>query len=355
MATQFSPMDPSHRRQRLAWFIAASSVSVLSLLAFSAWQLQKNAVAQMLLGVIVSLLTTCASVYATQWYAKEQRKDELTRYGLLAFRNLEALAAKMTASIGLAPPDEATLRAWLLDVDLGRWAWRDLLREVFKLQERLQADADELAHQSLMRLAAAGRPEERNTIEAEQRAKLAELAVRAPLPLLVPVQVQCPMCDHPVQATLSQRPGESAHPVCAYCGTAFPIHRLPDDSVKVGDLSRRAPVEVICPGCSHHEFRLIPQSRSVEFVYECPSCNTHVLVQGTATDFTVADLKRFNTNFNCPACKDISEVWISPTRRVSFIANCTRCDSPIQIEGTLPEFSAVMVGLRRASVDRMPQ
>lgn len=330
----------TRRPRRQVAFVALTGAVVLSLLAASAWLLQNNAVAQMLLGLIVAILTTGASVYATHWYAREQRRDELTRYGLLAFRNLESLAAKMTSSIGADPPDEVTVRGWLLDVDLGRWAWRDLLREVFKLQERLQADADELARKSLVRLASVEKPEDRTTIEAEHRVQLAELAIRAPLPLEVPVEVKCPMCELSVQTRLGQQPGEGAHSVCPNCGTTFPIHRLQDGSVKVGNLTGKAVAEIPCPACGASEIRLLPTSRSVEFVFNCKNCGTHVKVRGPAGDLKVSDEKKYNVTFKCPVCEGQSSAWISPNRSVYFLTKCTECSAPVSIRGTHRSFSA---------------
>jgi len=104
-----------------------------------------NPEAQALLGILVALMTTVASIVATRAYARAQAQDQLTRYGLQAWRNLDALSLKLTKRIGTDGVDTFPLEEWLLDVDQAKLAWRDLLREVFELQHRLESETEEVA------------------------------------------------------------------------------------------------------------------------------------------------------------------------------------------------------------------
>lgn len=97
-----------------------------------------NSAALGIFGVLLTFVTTLFSVLATKYYAEMDHQNTLTRYGLQAWRNLDSLAIKVEKAIERNDPENHQLEEWLLDIDRAKLGWRDLLQEVFALQERLE-------------------------------------------------------------------------------------------------------------------------------------------------------------------------------------------------------------------------
>jgi len=320
----------SVRRDQVPMRLVLGGLVIAGALLVGPFVLQGNELALALFGVLVALLTTLLSVYATHWYAESSSKGELTRYGLQAWRNLDSLQIKVSQQTGVSGLDDRVLAGWLLDIDQSKWAWQDLLREVFDLQARLQAETNEVAARYKPQIESAVSPAVKSQLELKQASELAGLASKAPLPLRVPVDVTCPRCRSAVTGHLGQSTGETAWPICRSCQYRFPIHRQPDGGVKVGEPDKVA-ITVKCPACQSEMRLWVSEERDILFVTSCPSCKTHIQFDGTAGDHSLKDLKVTNAEFACPECGKNSPVWVSPGRRVRFLANCELCKTLVQI------------------------
>jgi hypothetical protein len=193
--------------------------------------------AQILAGILGTVIATLVSVFASYHFsaaaAGRGAKDELTRYGLLAWRNLDSLQLKLDQQLQQpAPVTPDTLRSWSLDVDQAKWAWRDLLRDVFALQERLQAETVELARKFREEMQKAA-PAERPRLEAEHQLQLARLQSSSPLPLRIPGEVPCPNCGGLVSVLVGRNTGDTHTLRCPSCKRMFHAHRNADGSLFV--------------------------------------------------------------------------------------------------------------------------
>lgn len=306
--------------------------------------IDNNAPAQALLGLLVTFITTLVSIVATKKQSAQDSQDELTRYGLQAWRNLDGLAIKVSTQIPGSKSDAQVLEQWLLDIDQAKWAWRDLLREVFDLQKRLELETEEVAAKYKREKSQTQDPAKLESIEVEQRLELAKLAAKAPLPMKVPVELPCPTCGERVNAQLGEFPGATAHANCPSCGARFPVHRESDGSAFIGGQRNTVPIEFPCPKCNISSSAYAPNDGATEFVQICPGCQTHIGVSGTAKAFTTSDLGALNAQMTCPHCNAKSNIWITPGRNVRFIANCQSCGSAAQIEGTSTDFQVTRPG-----------
>ena len=316
-----------------------ATIIVLIVLA-APFLIKENATAQSLFGLLVAIVTTLLSIYATRHFSKRQTQDELTRYGLQAWRNLDGLAIKLSKRIESSDQSDPQLEQWLLDVDQAKWAWRDLLREIFDLQKRLELETEEVAAKFKLDIGKESDPVVREQLEAEQKLALAKLSARAPLPLRVPVKVQCPTCQADVIVSLGEAAGDTAHTACAKCMSRFPVHRQIDGSTTVGGQAERVKASVSCPSCKGTIMLPVPWGEEVEFVRACPHCQAHFRFAGTARAHKLEDLGKVNAKATCPTCKADNELWLSPDHSVRFLVSCRECRNRIQIEGNRESFTA---------------
>jgi hypothetical protein len=240
--------------------LAMAVVSVLGLTVWGAFLSSREA--QILMGILTAIITTLVSVYATYHSASHSARNELTRYGLLAWRHLDALQLKIRQleTEDSEPVSLATLQAWDLDVDQAKQAWRDLLREAFQLHQRLQAATEELAQDYRLRIAQATNPEDRTKLRAEREAKLAQIASSSPLPLRVPTEVKCPNCASSVVVPLGANQGDTATTACTNCRRTFHAHRSSDGSTFVrsyGQADTQSTLGLIKPESHLREMRLV--------------------------------------------------------------------------------------------------
>lgn len=240
--------------------LAVAVAFVLVLIVWGAYLTSREA--QIIMGILTALITTLVSVYATYHSASHSARNELTRYGLLAWRHLDALQLKIRQleADDAEPVSQSTLQAWDLDVDQAKLAWRDLLREAFLLHERLQAATEELAQDYRLRIAKAASPEDRIKLRAEREAKLAQLAITSPFPLRVPTEVKCPNCASSVGVSLGTNQGDTATTVCPNCRRTFHAHRSSDGSAFVrpfGQPDTQSTLRLIRPESHLAEMRLV--------------------------------------------------------------------------------------------------
>ena len=198
--------SPLSSRDFLPWHIVVFA-ALLALFGAGPFFLGGNALAQLFFNVIMAMATTVVSVYATRHYAANQARAELIRYGLQAWRALNSLQVKVSQHLPSEKIPSTTLHAWIMDIDGAKWAWQDLLREVFSLQDRLQEETDEVVQRYKSAIASTGSAEERSNLETKQAAELARLAAQAPLPIKLPEEVSCPKCETKMTARVGPRPG----------------------------------------------------------------------------------------------------------------------------------------------------
>jgi hypothetical protein len=190
--------------------------------------------AQILAGVLTTVVTTFVGVYATYHSASASSRrifnEELTRYGLLAWRNVDSLEIKLQAALQQPGPTLArdSVKEWLLDIDQAKWAWQDILREVFDLQQRLQAETYELAQEYREKIRSTQDPFERHRLAVEQQVKLVSLASSSPLPIRVPIDVRCPNCGADTAVSVGPNSGDSDTTRCSACRRLFHAHRASD-------------------------------------------------------------------------------------------------------------------------------
>jgi len=336
---------PKEKSMATTTVSASIGIGVLILYAILgvSFVVKDNQVAQIFFGVLVALVTTLVSVWASMRYSKAQAQDVLTRYGLQAWRNLDSLAVKVSEQLGSEVLAEGTLQAWLLDIDQAKWAWQDLLREVFELQARLERERDEMVACFREKMASTEDPQARISLESAQSVAMARLASQARLPIRLPVEVPCKNCGAVVSAALGPSPSDTAWPTCPSCHLRFPIHRKANGEVQIGGIDKRISTQVNCPECERQISWDIPEGHSVQFEQPCPSCETILQFTGNASRHRVESLGSENTMFVCPHCHEESPVWVSPTRQVKFIAKCKNCDESVQIEGTQDDFRAILL------------
>jgi hypothetical protein len=315
--------------------------AIVILLAFSVapFYFKGDPLAETFFNLVIAVVTTIVSVYATYFYARSTGKDELTRYGLQAWRNLDSLGIKVSQQVGAEDSNNSMLEGWLLDIDQAKWAWRDLLRGVFELQGRLQAETDEIASNYKARLAEAKTPESRLELQSKQAAEIAQVVSRAPLPMKLPEEVACPNCSTTLTARLGSSANDTAWPLCPNCNTRFPVHRQADGSVKLGHSALHTTVKIECPKCARSLSFVIPKEGETSFVSKCVGCCTHLHFRGTCQQPTLTDLGISNARFTCPHCKQEGPCWISPGRSVSFEEECQGCHRRVRISGTKDVFT----------------
>jgi len=208
--------------------ILVGAIFLLVAIVGGPFLIQGNALAQGLYGLITTAIATGIGVWASWNYSRSSDKERLTRYGLLAWRGLNSLQVKVTEQLGAQSIPEPTLHAWIMDIDGAKWAWQDLLRELFQLQDRLQGETDEVVQKYKEAIAASSSMEERSNLETRQVAELAQLAARAPLPIKLSEEVVCPKCETRMMARVGSASGDSGWPVCPNCQTRLAVFRQSD-------------------------------------------------------------------------------------------------------------------------------
>lgn len=81
------PISRNHLPTRLVGAAAIVAISIL----VSPFVMQGNELAMGFFGLLVGLATPLLNLYGAKWYAEAGARDELTRYGLQAWRNLDSL------------------------------------------------------------------------------------------------------------------------------------------------------------------------------------------------------------------------------------------------------------------------
>ncbi|WP_342594991.1 hypothetical protein AAGT95_20585 [Salinicola lusitanus] len=271
------------------------SLVVVGLITFVAiivgpFVIQGNSVAQALFGLITTAIAAGIGVWASWVYSRNADKERLTRYGLLAWRNIDALSVKLRQQMQSGPARAEVLESWLLDIDSAKWAWRDLMREVFELQERLTLETEEVALEYKQKIGAAADQDERIKLENEFRLALARIRNRAPLPINERELIACPNCGSEVSTSLGSENGSTAWPECDGCGALFPVHRKNDGEVSVNSDAAKLPVRRNCPGCQTQLMWRIPTMKKVHFLFTCPDCDSSIQCDGSARNFT-ADIQ----------------------------------------------------------------
>jgi len=316
---------------------------VLASIVAAPFLLKDNQVAQVLFSIILSCVTTTIGIYASAYLSHESKQDELTRYGLQAWRNLDSLSIKVSqrrshrsngeADDRVAPEEYARLEGWLLDIDQAKLAWQDLLKEVFALQERIQRETEELARDYKERIKAAPTPADRTALELKQRHEIEQKIERAPLPLRIPEEVNCPKCQGKVSTVLGINRNETTWPKCPHCSTKFPIHRLDGGGIKYGEIPD-AIVELFvdCPTCNSGNPVKVPKKRIVGFPVTCEKCRECFEFRGNSSKNVVKKLDS-NAAFTCPGCSEQNAIWISPTKAVRFKRACRVCRREVLIIG----------------------
>ena len=267
-------------------------VVVIALLAFAAilagpFLISTNSLAQALFGIITTIISTSIGVWASWNYSKNSDKERLTRYGLLAWRNIDALSVKLKQQIQQGSARTETLESWLLDIDCAKWAWKDLLREVFELQERLMLEKEEVALDFKTKINSTADQGEKEKLESELRIEMARIRNKAPLPILEDETVSCPNCGSEVKTSLGSESGSTTWPECAGCRALFPIHRRSEGEIDVNAEAMKLPVTRACPKCSGDITWKVPTTKPVHFLYRCSNCDQSIQCDGTSKTFSV--------------------------------------------------------------------
>lgn len=266
-------------------------VAVIALLTFVAilagpFLITTNSLAQALFGIITTIISTSIGVWASWNYSRNSDKERLTRYGLLAWRNIDALSVKLRQQIQQGSARTETLESWLLDIDGAKWAWKDLLREVFELQERLTLEKEEVSLEYKTKISSAADQGEKEKLESELRLAMARIRNKAPLPILEDETVSCPNCGSSVKASLGSEAGSTTWPECVGCSALFPIHRRTEGEIVVNAEAMKLPVTKACPKCGNEITWKVPFAKPVHFLYRCSNCEQSIQCDGTAKAFT---------------------------------------------------------------------
>lgn len=325
-------------RDFLPWHVVVFAVLLLALFGAGPFFLGSNVLAQLFFNVIMAIATTVVSIYATRHYAANQARAELIRYGLQAWRALNSLQVKVSQHLTSEKIPTTTLHAWIMDIDGAKWAWQDLLREVFTLQDRLQVETDEVVERYKSAIASTGSAEERSNLETKQAAELAMLAAKAPLPIKLPEEVACPKCATKMTARVGAAPGDSGWPICPNCKTRFPVFRKADGSVQLSDRQSTGTVTNPCPKCQTPISFVLYEEGEVSFLATCPDCHTHIQFVGSPEKQKLEDLDVENAEFECPHCGSSTKCWIAPGRKVSFATECTTCHKYVRVTGNRENF-----------------
>jgi len=332
-------------RRRVHPAVVATIAAILTIsLVVVPFLLKNNQEAQILFNLVVVIVTTLISVYFSLHSARAQSQDELTRYGLQAWRNLDSLSVKVSKQLGRGAADERSQQEWLLDVDQAKLAWRDLLREVFELQSRIEAETEEIAYKYKLELAEAKTPADRLQLEQKQAIEIAKKQKDAPLPLKVPVKVTCPKCESEVVGLIGQNSGDTAWLLCDHCNVPFGVQRV-GESIRVGSTFFGPDQDVAllleCPACKERQEINVPATRQVEFGKQCRRCKAYIAFKGNASNFEVSKREN-NSAYKCPYCESENRVWVAPGKSVRFYKTCEACRQVVSLTGSSESLVAAM-------------
>ena len=269
------------------WVVGIASVILLAAILGGPFLISTNSLAQGLFGLLTTAIATGIGVFASWQHSKSSDKERLTRYGLLAWRNIDALSVKVRQQIQIGSAKPEVMESWLLDIDQAKWGWRDLLRELFELQERLQLEREEVALRYKEKIDAAENEQERANLEKKLRLELAKISGRAPLPIAETEKVDCPNCGNSVAVVLGGEVGATAWPSCKGCGALFPVHRKSEQEITVNADAMKLLTKRACPHCGADQEWKIPANKSVRFLFSCPTCHGTMQCEGDAGNFSV--------------------------------------------------------------------
>jgi len=270
------------------WKFFWAALVVVLLIFGGPFLIGNNSLAQAMFGLITTAVATGIGVWASWSYSRNSDKERLTRYGLLAWRNVDALSVKVRQQIQVGSASPEMLQSWLLDIDQAKWGWRDLLRELFELQERLELEREEISQKYKAKIDNAESETERKKLEDQSRLELAKISAKAPLPILERQSVGCPNCGKSLFFTLGSEPGASAWPTCEGCGAVFPVHRRAEGEVYANPDAMKLPVSRSCPHCKQQNDWKVPAGREVAFLYSCSACKAAIQCRGSASTFAVS-------------------------------------------------------------------
>lgn len=270
------------------WKHYIAAVVVLILVLAGPFFTKDNTVATSLYGLITAALATGVGIWASWKYSQNSDKDRLTRYGLQAFRNVEGLSLKVKQKVQAGSADVETLESWLYDIDQAKWSWKDLLRDLFELQERLKLEQEEIGQRFQRRIDSTTDPTERKRLEEERGLEIAKIGSKSPLPITTYETVDCPNCGQMVTIQLNGEAGASAWPTCESCGALFPIHRLADSRIYINDEALKVPVSKQCPNCSFSNTLKVPPLKEVHFRGRCKQCGENFQCDGNANNLEVS-------------------------------------------------------------------
>lgn len=265
-----------------------AAVVVSLLIFFGPFLIGSNSLAQSMFGLITTAIATGIGVWASWSYSRNSDKERLTRYGLLAWRNVDALSVKVRQQIQVGSASPEMLQSWMLDIDQAKCGWRDLLRELFELQERLELEREEISQKYKAKIDNAESASERKKLEDQSRLELAKISAKAPLPFPERLSVGCPNCGKSLLFTLGTEPGTSAWPTCDGCGAVFPVHRRTEGEVYANPDAMKLPISRNCPYCDQQNYWKVPVGREVAFLCHCSTCKAPIQCRGSASTFTAS-------------------------------------------------------------------
>lgn len=167
----------------MRWIVGVIALFTIVGVVAAPFLIAGNSEAQALFGIITTVISTSVGVWASWNYSKNSDQERLTRYGLLAWRSIDALSVKVSQQIQYGSAKKETLESWLLDVDNAKWAWMDLLHDVFKVQERLKLESVEVALEYKKKINATPDGQQRDELYSELMLAMTRIQSRAPLPI----------------------------------------------------------------------------------------------------------------------------------------------------------------------------
>ena len=168
----------------MRWVVVVFALLIFAGIVVAPFFIDNN-LAQALFGIITTAISTFVGVWASWNYSKNSDKERLTRYGLLAWRHINALSVKVEMQIQQGSVINETLKSWLLDIDDAKLAWKDLLRDVFELQERLMREKDEVVIEYKTKYKSIVDEEALDKLDTEIKHEFARIQNLAPLPIPV--------------------------------------------------------------------------------------------------------------------------------------------------------------------------
>ncbi len=108
----------------MLWKMILTGLAIFVFVLLGPFMFSGNSAAQALYGTLITAVSTTIGIFASWHFSKNADKDtknaekeRLTRYGLLAWRNVDALSVKVRQQIQRSSAGRETLESWLLDID----------------------------------------------------------------------------------------------------------------------------------------------------------------------------------------------------------------------------------------------